>query len=97
LNNIKQRTILGNLGQLVGRVDTNRAAKSSRRKVSPLGLLRLLTINCRCIPEDNNEVKQGLEEKKDEKRFLRLVCLDVKINNWPTKLKTKQNEIYASF
>jgi len=45
LNNIKQRRILGNLGQLVG-------------------LLRLVTINCRCIPEDNNEVEQLLEKKR---------------------------------
>jgi len=74
LNNVK-RLILGNLGQLVGRVDVNRTAKSTRRKVLPLGFrLRLVTINCRCIAEDNNEVEQLLE-KKIEKSFLGLVCL----------------------
>jgi len=56
LNYIKQRRILGNSGQLVRRVDLNRAAESTRRKFLPHGLLRLVTINCRCIPEDNNEV-----------------------------------------
>ena len=75
LNNITQRRTLGNLGQLVGRVDVKRAAKSTRQKVLQLGLLRSATINCRCIPADNNEVEQGLEKKNDEKRFLRLVCL----------------------
>ena len=74
LNNIKQLRILGNLGQLDGRVDINRAAKSTWRKVLPLGLFRPVTINCRCIPEDNNEVEQVLD-KNDEKRFLGLVCL----------------------
>jgi len=64
--------ILGNSGHLVGRVDENRAAKSTRRKVLPLGLLRLVLINCRYIPEDNNEVELVLE-KNDEKRFLGLV------------------------
>ena len=52
--NIKQRTILGKLAQLVGRVDVDRAAKLTRRKFLPVGLLRLFTINCRCIPDDNN-------------------------------------------
>jgi len=64
LNSInKQRSILGNVGQLVGRVEVNRAAKSTRRKVLPLGLLRLVTINYRCIPEDNNDVERVLEKK----------------------------------
>ena len=66
LNNVKERRILGNVGQLVGRVDVNRVAKSTRRKVLPLGLLRPVTINCRCIPEDSNEDEQVLE-KNDEK------------------------------
>jgi len=58
LNTINQRRILGNIGQLVGRLDVSRAAKSTRRKVLSLGLrLRLVTINCRCISEDNNEVE----------------------------------------
>ena len=58
LTNVTQRRILGNLKQLVGRVDVNRAAKSTPRKVLPLGLRRLVTINYRSIPEDNNEVEQ---------------------------------------
>jgi len=99
LNKVKHRKILENLGQLVGRVDVNRAAKSTRRKVLPLGLLRLVTINCRSIPEDNNEVKKVLGKKTDEKRFLRLVCLEqkyslrgleIKMKNWP---KGKKNQI----
>jgi len=72
LNNIKQQTILGNLGQLVGRGDVNRMAKSTRRKVLPLGLLRLVTINCGCIPEDNNEVEQVLGKKKGWETFPKL-------------------------
>jgi len=71
MNNIKQRKILGNLRQLVGRVDVNRAVKSTRRKNLPLGLLRLVTINCRCIPEDNNEAEQVLEKRWET--FLGLV------------------------
>jgi len=59
LYNIKQRRILGNLGQSVG----NRTTKSTRQKVLPPGLLRLVTINCRYIPEDNNEVEKLLEKK----------------------------------
>jgi len=75
LNIIKQRSILGNLGQSVGRADENRAAKSSRRKVLQFGFLRLVTTNRRYIPKDNNEVEKVLEKENDEKRFLGLVCL----------------------
>jgi len=85
---MKQQRILGNLEQLVGRVDVNRAAKSTRPKVLPLGLLRLITINCRCIPEDNNEVKQVLE-KNDEKCFLGLVCLRRKDEQLAYKIEKK--------
>ena len=63
LNNIKPRTILGKLAQLVERVDVDRAAKLTRRKFLPVGLLRLFTINCRCIPDDNNEVKQKKRQR----------------------------------
>ena len=96
LNNVIQRRIFENFGQLVGRVDVNRAAKSTRRKVLPLGLLRLVTINCRCIPKDNNEVEQVLEKKNDEKRFLDLVCLRRKDEQLAYEIK-KKFEIYAWF
>jgi len=92
LNNITQRRFLGNLGQYVGRVDVNRAAKSTRREVLPLGLLRLVTINCRCIPEDNNEVEQVLE-KNDEKRYLGLVWLGHKDKQLANEIKEKNRNI----
>ena len=92
MNNITQRRILGNLRQLVGRVDLNRAAKSTRLKVLPLGL-RPASSSCRCIPEVNKEVEKVLE-KNEEKPFLRLVYLRRKENNLPTKCK-KKNELYA--
>jgi len=95
LNNIKQRRILGNSGQSVGRVDVNRAAKSTRRKVLPLGLLRLVTTNCHCIPEDDNEVEQVLDKKNDEKRFLGLVCLRRKDEQLAYEIK--KTNLYAWF
>ena len=56
--------------------------------VLPLGLLRLVTINCRCIPEDRNEVEHVLE-KNDEKRFLGLVCLGRRDVQLAYKIKKK--------
>ena len=90
LNYIIQQRILENLGQLVGSVKVNRAAKSTRRKVLPLGLFRPVTINCHCIPEDNKEVEQILE-KNDEKRLLRLVYLRNKDEQVAYKIRKKRN------
>jgi len=90
LNNIKQRRILGNSGQLVGIVDVNRRQNRPDERFLPPGLLRPVTINCRCIPEDNNEVEQVLEKEKNyKKRFLGLVWLKHKYEQLAYEIKKK--------
>jgi len=88
LNTIVRRRILGNSGQLVGEVDTNRTAKLTRRKVLPLGLLRLFTINCRCIPK-------VLGKKERWEKVSSFSLFRTKDKQLANKVKEKITEVYV--